>query len=82
MSKADEMFEELGYSKNNNFEYCKMERNIETYIWFNIRSETVECFYKYANDEDNDVYSMEVPMLELQAINCKCEELGWIKERD
>ena len=63
MSKADEMFEELGYKKKFNNYY---EHDFGT---------TIEFLDKYK--EINIRGSIETQ--ELQAINMKCKELGWIE---
>lgn len=71
MSKADEMFEELGYSKLSevgNNERVIIYRNTKgKYIQFNhlVKKVSLEGNYKW------------VDMQELQAINEKIKELGW-----
>lgn len=74
MSKADEMFEELGYEIENEDEICRIYKiakfgNILMFV-----------FYKNATDERYrlKVYEKYLSMQELQAINLKCKELGWI----
>ena len=74
MSKADKMFEELGYEKT---EYGKSricyskELDFEGYcilaIWFDRVTKSIKV---------NGHYSMQ----ELQAINEKCKELEWLDE--
>ena len=76
MSKADEMFEELGYEKfysinnidnvPNNICYCTDEFEIK----FNMIYEVIDFEKKKAH------YS-SITMQELQAINEKVKELGW-----
>lgn len=71
MSKADEMFEELGYTKFEGLykiEYKGEEKSIE----FDKRYNTV-IVEKYVEYKDY------IEIQELQAINEKCEELGWIE---
>ena len=70
---ADELFEELGYKKirnNKDFEvYRKNDYNIIDFERDDKR------FYKSAR---YDTTSDGITMQELQAINKKCQELGWI----
>ncbi len=84
MSKADEMFEELGYSnENQSSEVCiEHERpskvnNYQT-IWiiFDLEVKTVS---KLCQDweKTEKLYPEEITMQELQAINEKVKELGW-----
>ena len=71
---ADEMFESLGYEKK------KVHLDIELYkskndyaeITFDLRDKTI-CA---SNDKDEAIY---FDVKELQAINKKCKELGWIE---
>lgn len=75
---ADEMFKELGYEKfysinnidnvPNNICYCTDEFEIK----FNMIYEAIDFEKKKAH------YS-SITMQELQAINKKCQELGWVK---
>ncbi len=67
---SDEMFEELGYKKN--FE-DKYRANYE-----NNGFETIINFDK--EYKDVRVYNNGFDMQELQAINKKCQELGWLDE--
>ena len=71
MSKADEMFEELGYEKQNNPEkeikYIKNEFHI---IRFWKPSQQI------VKQDEQGLY-MGISMQELQAINEKVKELGW-----
>lgn len=65
---ADEMFEEIGYNKTiykDCIEYRKRINKDVKYITFWIHTKTVENH-------------QEINMQELQAINKKCKELGWI----
>lgn len=72
MSKADTMFEELGYEKVQDcsgLHYFKGEKYIE-FSQFNKG-------ISFGNSED--VWWTEYLVVEeLQAINAKCKELGWI----
>lgn len=75
MSKADEMFEKLGYKKLNKKEIKKCF--VEIY-------DLVECYYEapmcdwvvFYKNRSFDVVSSK-NMQELQAINEKVKELGW-----
>ena len=75
MSKADEMFEKLGYENirnkvGNTFTaiYAKGDKRIAFYT-----DKTIECYdYYYGSDY--------ISMQELHAINLKSKELGWIEE--
>ena len=69
MSKADEMFEELGYKKEDD-EYWIIYKGEEKDITFNKKYKNVEVY-----DERESQY---MTMRELQAINEKCKELGWL----
>lgn len=79
MKTADEMFEELGYEKfysinnidnvPNDICYCTDEFKIK----FNM-------IYKAIDFEKKKAHYSSITMQELQAINKKCQELGWIKE--
>ena len=84
MSKADEMFEELGYSNENQMsvdciEYEKPDLNVqnkEYFIVLNLIDNTViKTLYDWGNDIE---YPSEITMQELQAINEKVKELGWL----
>lgn len=77
MKTADEMFEELGYEKfysinnidnvPNDICYCTDEFKIK----FNM-------IYKAIDFEKKKAHYSSITMQELQAINKKCQELGWI----
>lgn len=72
MSKADKMFEELGYKIDSTYEikghsyYCEAETRID----FDLERKN---FYKY----NLGGYRSAVTMQELKAINEKVKELGW-----
>lgn len=81
MSKADEMFKELGYEKD-------LHTNIKGEVWgeyFTNENKYVEIHFDYIDKEvctcaisgDSGVY---IQMQELQAINEKVKELGWLDE--
>lgn len=73
MSEADEMFEKLGYKKSltqlQDLKYKKDDDNI-----FYFMDDKPE-FYKSG---EYDSMCGNITMEELQAINKKCKELGWI----
>lgn len=75
MSKADEMFDELDYTKQeyaNTICYinkCDEEISIDKDARFVIK----QCYFS----ELNFYEAREITMQELQAINEKCKELGW-----
>lgn len=73
MSKADKLFEELGYEKEEyNPDVIYYTSNILDTIYFAFNKNTKKvCFIE--NNEAGDI-SME----ELKAIQMKCDELGWI----
>jgi hypothetical protein len=68
--KADEMFEKLGYKKN---EIMWEEDNKVHYIYYNSNDTEIEF------SVDSKVISVSniIYIQELQAINKKVEELGW-----
>ena len=73
--KADEMFEKLGYEKeeSDNFKtYIKKYEYVVYRIVFCIEQKCIE----FCND--SDVYFTRFNSKELQAINQKCKELNWI----
>ena len=79
MSKADNMFEELGYEKirDNKSEtlYKKDKVTRSNFIDFDYETKTVMCDY---SDEDYEINgSLNFNMQELKAINEKVKELGW-----
>lgn len=73
---ADEMFEKLGYEilfKDKDIIQYEFEGfYMDTEIRFDLKWQTV--LKEYFTGE-----SQEISIQELQAINKKCEELGWIK---
>lgn len=69
MSKADEMFENLGYEK------LQDNKNITEYIDKDINNKVV--FYKNLK-EVAKLYNFGITMQELQAINEKVKEMQWL----
>lgn len=76
MSRADEMFEELGYEIDIDIKYGLIRYNKEDkyYIRFAIEDKTIEL----NSIEDNRVWILGMNMKLLQAINEKVKELGWL----
>ena len=81
MSKADTMFEELGYKKE--------EENDKYVLYLSEKSLWRQRKIRFWKDEkvifndlledDKVVSSVQIGIEELQAINEKCKELGWIE---
>lgn len=74
---ADEMFEELGYMKveENDYyiEYRKQEEDCCKFIKLDLIDKSFTSFYYVIHDKQS-----YLSMQELQAINKKCQELGWL----
>jgi hypothetical protein len=70
MSKADEMFEDLGYRIE--------EGKFNIFI-----GQGKECFHNvfviHKNDKCITIYKQQIILDELQAINEKVKELGWLE---
>lgn len=75
---ADEMFEKLGYKKYTSDD-CIMYMKDLFMITIIIDNKTVVTEYKQGDYNFPSIRPFEVSMQELQAINKKAEELGWIK---
>ena len=75
---ADELFEELGYEKIENKQHIIFEKGVSTRnrIIFSRLNKTVCCILIDEDYEWND--GIDITMEELQAINKKVEELGWM----
>ena len=77
MTKADAMFEELGYKKYDGLQscryvrYCDIVNGEKEYIIFSKNKKTVRFQYLYTHA------SKSINMQELKAINEKVKELGW-----
>ena len=71
---ADKMFKELGYKKveglNDNYAIWYVNKN---YIGIN------RIFFNILDRKLHFELNYDLSMQELQAINKKCEELGWIE---
>lgn len=74
--EADKMFEELGYTQK---EYYK-----QIVVYYDKKSqqriqidEFNKTFLKFSECDDAEL--LDINMQELQAINKKCKELGWIE---
>ena len=75
MSKADKMFEELGYTIKE-----KVRFTLDRLVYKNLENVTMISFceeYKVVL-KTQDIYPKAIDMQELQAINEKVKELGWI----
>lgn len=70
---ADEMFEELGYEKIRDDERFIKYRKPFNNDYFVMDKETKDFIKNF-----DFAYWKAVTMQELQAINKKCKELGWI----
>lgn len=68
MSKADRLFEELDFIKKEN------SRKIIYYVELPIWKPSITFNKKYKSVKSDFCFGMQ----ELQAINEKCQELGWI----
>ena len=84
MTKADKLFEKLGYKKitknyYNYLEYIKKENEeVDLVISFEGSSKTVMAsMYEKGKPRSR---SLAIIMEELQAINEKVKELGWLDE--
>ena len=66
-SQADEMFEKLGWKKNDEYSNC---------FWLENKEKTRITFWKH----DKKISANgDFTIPELQAINKKCKELGWLE---
>ncbi len=90
MSKADEMFEKLGYELfdekicPHSYRYSKniSEFNIKEIILEKAKKLITVCYYKvdiHGCMESLNLIEYHLNIQELQAINEKCKELGWIE---
>lgn len=71
MSEADKMFDELGYKKETHISRLVYKR-------INIEEEYEEEITFFHDGETVEKFRRAITMPELNAINKKCEELGWI----
>lgn len=71
---ADEMFEKLEYEKKKGYLNIQLYKNKNDYaeIIFDLRDKAIRA----SNDENEAIY---FNVKELQAINKKCQELGWLE---
>ncbi len=72
MSKTDEMFKKLKYEKTQSIKYIGYTNKEGDLILFNLVEQTL-CIHK------NNTEFPATNLLELQVINEKCKELGWIE---
>ena len=74
MSKADKMFEELGYRKSSKpFDRIKYYRDEDNVFYFDYITQ------EFIKTGEYDGMCDDITMKELQAINEKCKELGWLE---
>lgn len=75
---ADELFEELGYKKNEEndyfIEYRKQKESCCKFIKLDLIDKSFTSFYYVIHDEKS-----YLSMQELQAIYKYCQEKGWIE---
>ena len=73
MSKADEMFEKLGYE-------IKEHKPMFDNNFIDIFNKKIHKIIRFTKGEKTiEIYGMpKLSMQELQAINEKCKELGWL----
>ena len=76
MSKADEMFEKLGYKKFISDDCILFMKDLFQ-ITFIIPNETFITEYKQGDYNFPKIRPFEIGIEELQAINEKVKELGW-----
>ena len=72
MSKADEMFEKLGYIKK---ETSWKEENKKHFVEYNSNDTQIQ----FSIDTKHVLITNILNMKELQAINEKCKELNWLQ---
>lgn len=84
MKTADKMFEELGYEIERGKTYViywKIAKR-QSLNFYQYQNETqIEFNYTYKTIEKRELFKTKadiISMQELQAINEKCKELGWI----
>lgn len=76
MSKADEMFEELGYKKFTSDDCILFMKDLFQ-ITFIIPNESFITEYKQGDYNFPKIRPFEIGIEELKAINEKVKELGW-----
>lgn len=80
MSEADKMFEELGYKKKQETKDFVLYTKNELVISIHKKDKTIGINTDTGEEIfGNTIYDYtEISMQELQAIQMKCKELGWI----
>ena len=81
MSKADRKFNKLGYKKYTS-EDCIMFMKDLFMITFILPNKTFITEYKQGDYNFPKIRPFEIGKEELEAINLKCRELGWIGGED
>lgn len=74
MKTADEIFKDLGYTKQYKDEDIYYYQDVEVKDNYIVFEMGYKCFAKTSCYHDTG----DITMQELQAINKKCQELGWI----
>lgn len=74
--KADEMFKELGYKKYTSDDCITYMKDLFMITFIN-DNKTFITEYKQGDYNFPQIRPFEITIKELQAINKKCEELGW-----
>ena len=77
MKTADEMFRELEYKKYTSDD-CIMYMKDLFSVTFVLDNKTFITEYRQGDYNFPSIRAFEISMQELQAINKKCQELGWI----
>lgn len=83
MSKADKMFEALGYKKMNyepNYEIayvCGLDKDIKAYVVFSYDFNSIQTYAKKINVKNKIGLWVNEPLY--LAIHEKMKELGWIE---
>lgn len=75
--KADEMFEKLGYKVEHHIAYIKYNQEIKQNCCDDVKELQI-WFYPF--DETFEKVGGLITLEELQAINEKVKELGWLNE--
>lgn len=77
MKTADEMFERLGYKKYTSDD-CIMYMKDLFSVTFVLDNKTFITEYRQGDYNFPSIRAFEISLQELQAINKKVQELGWI----
>lgn len=81
MSKADEMFKELGYERQVDETKLAVYKNGKITIEIGCASGGYPVVFAHRfNKTQGIIYAQGIRMEELQAINEKCKEMGFIEQ--